>query len=494
MRQSLSRKNLWAALPHGIRESAGRVIGVLPPKWLLGFRFRRTLQFLERAQWWPAERARQYQLMMLRRLCALAAESPYYGRTFAAAGFDWRDLDSVERLRELPTIDRDTVRAHLEEMRLSTALSARVDAVSTGGTGGVPLQFYIGADRSAIEYAYLCCGWRRAGFQPGTPLAVFRGRVVPPDATGLRHHYDGVLRHHYYSVFHLTEADIARYLEHVRGIGPCFLHAYPSSAGPLARFLRATGTPAPENIRGLLMESEILYPAQRQLIEETFGRACLSSYGQTEKVVAAVGCEWSSDYHVWPTYGFLELLDPQGRPVTTPGAVGEIVGTSFINTVVPFIRYRTGDFAAYVGDTCRQCGREHQVIRAIRGHRIQESLIASDGSRISWTAVNVHDDTFVRVRQFQFIQYTPGFAVLNVVPGTAYTSADGDRIAARLRKKLDGRVQVAVVPVESIGLSPLGKAIFVDQRIPGAASEPGCADNSADGAPKPFDSPVLVEG
>ena len=47
----------------------------------------------------------------------------------------------------------------------------------------------------------------------------------------------------------------------------------------------------------------------------------------------------------------------------------------------------------------------------IRGHRIQEVLIAVDGSEISWTSLNMHDDTFLLVRQFQFTQEIPGQAV-----------------------------------------------------------------------------------
>jgi phenylacetate-CoA ligase len=465
---SLSRKNLWASLPDATRERVGRVLGIVPPAWLIGRRFRKTLAFVEDAQWWPVDRSRAFQLDMLQRLCQLAAtRSPFYQRMFAAAGFDPRDLTSLAVLQQLPTTDRHTVRAHLTDMRVSGASGQRADSVSTGGTGGVPLQLYINSNRSPIEFAYLCAGWRRAGYRPSLPLAVFRGRVVEPDATGLRHHYDGLLRHHYYSVFHLTEENIGRYLEHVRGIGPCFLHVYPASADTLARYIWRKRLQPPANVLGILAESEILYPAQRALIEGVFGRKCLSSYGQTEKVVAAAGCEYSTDYHVWPTYGYFELLDKDGRHVTTVWARGEIVGTSFINTVVPFIRYRTGDFATYAGDRCGKCGREHLLLSDIRGHRIQETLVSNDGSGIPWTAVNVHDDTFAHVRQFQFVQDTPGRAVLNIVPAEGYTDVDSVRILSRLQYMLDGRLTVTLATVDTIRLTGAGKAIFVDQRIPG---------------------------
>jgi phenylacetate-CoA ligase len=296
-------------------------------------------------------------------------------------------------------------------------------------------------------------------------MAVLRGQTVRADRNGLRHEYDPVLRHHYYSSFHMSDENMARYLEHISTIGPCFLHVYPSTISALARFVTRSGIHAPKNIKGVIAESEIVYPQQRQMVEEVFGCRLFSCYGQSEKVVLAAGCEKSDDYHVWPTYGCFELLDEDGNAVTTPGQRGEIVGTSFINTVMPFIRYRTGDWATYVGDRCDACGREHPIIRDIRGHRTQEVLIAGDGSEIPWAALNMHDDTFINVRQFQFMQETPGRAILRIVPAGGFTEEDAKRIHRNLGPKLDGRITFRIERVDVIGLSARGKAIYVDQRI-----------------------------
>jgi phenylacetate-coenzyme A ligase PaaK-like adenylate-forming protein len=72
-------------------------------------------------------------------------------------------------------------------------------------------------------------------------------------------------------------------------------------------------------------------------------------------------------------YGFFELLDAQRRPVTTSGERGGIVGTSFINMAVPFVRYQTGDYATYVSDACHECGRAHPLI-AFPGRRCRPRL------------------------------------------------------------------------------------------------------------------------
>ncbi len=330
----------------------------------------------------------------------------------------------------------------------------------------MPLHFYINADRSSVEYAYLTTSWRRAGYKPGIPIAVLRSRIVQQDRNGLYHEYDPILRHHYYSSFHLSDENMVRYLEHIATIGQCFLHVYPSSVQTLARFILRSGQQAPKNIKGIIAESEIVYPQQRQMIEKVFGCRLFSCYGQSEKVILASGCEESDNYHIWPTYGYFELLDEQGNSVTTPGQRGEIVGTGFINTVMPFIRYRTGDLATYIGDHCPACGREHILIRDIQGHRIQEVLIANDGSEISWTTLNMHDDTFLNVRQFQFLQEKPGKAILRIVPADGFAKQDADKIQRNLGNKLNGRVSFSIELVKEIPLSERGKAIYVDQRIP----------------------------
>lgn len=467
MKRALSRKNLWNALPRPLKACAGAMLGTVPLPWLLGPGFRRWRNLLVEAERWDAERIRAFQLEQLRELLTLARDKTrFYRECFREAGFEPGDLKDPGDLSGLPTIDKATILQHAEDMCTVPPNSPGVDYVSTGGTSGVPLRFYIGANRSGPEFAHLVTSWERAGYRLDMPMAVFRGRIVEPDASGLRHEYDPVLRHHYYSNFHMTDENMRRYVDHLAGLGPCVLHVYPSSAYALARFISRGGAPAPSNVRAVIAESEIVYPEQRALVEQVFGCRYFSCYGHTEKLVLAAECEHSTDDHVWPTYGYFELLDSDGRPVQTPGERGEIVGTGFINRVMPFIRYRTGDFATWVAPQCTACGRKHPVIRDIRGHRTQEMLLAADGAEISWTAMNMHDDTFENVRQFQFYQEEPGRAVLRIIPGPAFTDQDAARIHQNLGRKLEGRLAFTIQHTDSIPLSPMGKVVYVDRRIP----------------------------
>ena len=466
MKRAWSRKNMWERMPRALRHGIGRVLALLPPEMILGARFRAALRFARHAERWTRDRAVEYQTQRLREICAIAARTPYYEEIFRKARIQPDSVTPNSLSERLPFCDRNVVRDNLDRMLTVSPRNANVDYVSTGGSSGNPVWFYIGPERSAIEYAYLVASWERAGFRLGSPLITLRAEVVAPDADGLRHDYDPILRRHAYSNFHTTDADWESYRNHIATLGPCFLHAYPSSALAFVRFLRRSGKPVPRNIRGVLVGSENVYPDVRAMTETVLGCQYSSWYGHSEKLVLAAECEDCSDYHVWPTYGYCELVDDNGRTIREPGQRGEIVGTGFINRVTPMLRYRTGDFATYVGESCEACGRQQTILREIRGHRTHEVLIASDGSEFSWVSLNMHDDTFESVRQFQFLQETPGRALLRVVPTSAFRPELEKRIILSLQRKMEGRIEVQIQRVERIDLSPRGKAIYVDQRLP----------------------------
>jgi phenylacetate-CoA ligase len=469
---ALSRKNVWEATPAAVRERLGSLLAVVPPEYVLGRRFRERLRFARQVQWWTAEQSRAYQVDQLRRILALAyAGSPYYRRSFAEAGFDPRDLRQPEDLRGLPTIEKAVLRDSLHALTVRPTDGPDVEYVSTGGTSGTPTHFYIGRERSATEYAYLVASWERAGYRMTVPQAVFRGKMVYKRRGGLRHEYDPLLRRHYYSTFHLTDDTMHAYLDHVAGLGPCYLHVYPSATALLARFCERTGRQAPPNIRGVLAGSENVRPGDRALIERVFRCRLFSWYGHSEKLVMAAECEESADYHVWPTYGYCELLDDGGRPVTTPGQRGEIVGTGFLNSVVPFVRYRTGDYATYLGEGCRRCGREHVRLGAIEGHGA-EALVARDGQLVSITTFlrAAHATHMMAVERYQFFQERPGVAEFRVVLARGATAEQARALADSLVCRTEGQLDLVVRVVDRIALTPAGKYVLLESRCLGAGA------------------------
>lgn len=474
MKRALSKKNLWEKTPAPVKAVLGSALSVVPLPFLLGADFRRWYRFACEADRWDAERIRAYQLERLRSIISLAFEkAPFYRDSFRSVGFEPGDLQSVEDMQDLPTIDKATVREHWQQMLTRPITDPKVDLVTTGGTSGEPLRFYMPASRHATEFAHLTACWKRVGYTPGDTMAVLRGRVITRPVDGLYHQFDPLLRHHYYSSFHMSGPDLAGYARHLARARPAFLHAYPSSLFAFAQHLLSEQVSMPSSVRAALVESEPVFSHQREIVQSKLGLRVFSAYGLSEKVILAAECESSHDYHVVPTYGFCEIVDRQGRAVPL-AARGELVGTGFMGDVMPFIRYRTGDDATHLASRCQACGREHTLLQDINPRRSQEFLLCADGcSLISMTALNLHDDTLDGVVRFQFVQDQPGKAVLKLVLGNYGARHDLARIQAHFDKKLAGRIDLQISVVAEIPLTRVGKQPLILQRCPQVASLAG---------------------
>jgi phenylacetate-CoA ligase len=167
----------------------------------------------------------------------------------------------------------------------------------------------------------------------------------------------------------------------------------------------------------------------------------------------------------------MELLDTAGRPVTTIGKQGEIVGTGFINRIVPFIRYRTGDFAEYRGARCDACGREYPLLAEVAGRWPQGCLVAHDGAMITMTALNLHDDTLANVVAYQFYQDTPGRAELRIVPNGKLDAAARSSILKRMNARLQEQVTLSLALRDELPKTRSGKLLRVMQEIPGVVRD-----------------------
>lgn len=91
------------------------------------------------------------------------------------------------------------------------------------------------------------------------------------------------------------------------------------------------------------------------------------------------------------------------------------------------------------------------------------------------TPLNLHDDTFDCIRQYQFYQDEPGKAVLRVVPADPQRPPDRAHIARGFAAKFNGRVQLTIEVCDRIKLTKSGKFSLIDQRIRKSMGAPTCA-------------------
>lgn len=466
-----SIKKRIRALPPGVQRPFFYLYGRVPVAWRLGPLFVETHRRLQQSQWWDPQRLADYQWNRIKRVIAYSFERvPYYRDMFRRLGLKPADIQSMKEFRHLPFLTREDIEANFE-MLMAEGLPARRSLVGrTGGTSGVPLRFGSDAISSRpVEYAFISSMWARVGFDYRRSVRVgMRGRVI---AGGKDVAFDPRFRIYFLSTFKMRCDDLARYCAFIRKVRPDFLWTYPSAASQLAEFLLDRPRESLPPLKAVLCSSENIYPQQRTLIEKAFKTRMFSWYGHSEQVILAGECEYSTDYHVFPEYGLLELIDSDGRVIEGAGVAGEMVGTGFHNMVMPLIRYRTRDYAEWAGEAVCRCGRNYPRIRNTRGRWLQEMFVGRNGNLISMTAVNTHTAIFDDVKQFQFFQEKAGEVTLRIVPKPNYRDESTRAILAELNAKFGGSIDVHVTLVDEIPKTQRGKHQFIIQKL--AVPDPG---------------------
>jgi len=430
----------------------------LPHADLRNRHYRDWRKFLNEADQWSAEQIEEYQIAEIKRIIEHAYEStPGYRELYADAGLSPDSFRSLQDLSKFPTVTKEMIRDGLESF---SAPAKRRIYVTTGGSTGIPFGFYRDSKSFAKELASKAHQYSRVGWKEGDRQLVLRGIPIKSKSSVQFYPRFNELR---CSSYHLTAQWMEKYCLRALQYKPKWLRCYPSSGCIFADFVRNTKRAFPP-LRGILCASENLYDFQRRLLSEVFQTRVFSHYGHYEMAVLAGFCEYENTYHVLPQYGFAELLDEQGRLVTEPGKVGEIVGTSFVMHATPFIRYRTRDFAVLKGRGCSSCGRPYQVWERVEG-RLQEFIITGSGRPISMTAVNMHDDVFDDIRQFQFFQREKGELYFRFIPKDTCRPESLDRIRIRLASKLGNDMKLHFQRVEDIPVTGRGKHRFLMQEM-----------------------------
>lgn len=425
------------------------------------------MRFLSDADGWDRARIEAYQLDRLKAVIAHASEKVAgYKQLFEEHRVGPGSLQTLGDIRSFPFTSKETFRDQLEAFSDKTS---ECEYVTTGGSTGIPMGMYRNKVAFARELASKAHQYHRVGWREGQRQIVFRGlEIDTPDNTEFASDFNELRC----STYEFGSEKMETYRRKAIEFEPEWIRCYPSSGYVFARYLRDSGKEFPA-IKGMLCSSEQLYDFQKQLFQEVFGSEAkiFVHYGHYEMAALAGYCEYTDDYHVLPQYGYVELLDKNDRPVSEPGQVGEIVATSFIMENTPFIRYRTQDLAVYKGDSCEKCGRPYQIWEKIEG-RLQELIMTQSGRLISTSMLNMHDDSYDHMKQFQFHQSERDRVTLKFIPKSTFTDDIERDIYRRMKSKLGDDIQLHMERVVSIPLTKRGKHRLLVQELDLAHGHP----------------------
>jgi phenylacetate-CoA ligase len=96
-------------------------------------------------------------------------------------------------------------------------------------------------------------------------------------------------------------------------------------------------------------------PGYREKLEQAIGGIAVDAYGTSELgVVAGESLEKNGMWEI-PEMAIIEVLDPETLQPTPEGEKGELVVTSLSRTLMPMVRFRTGDLAVVSRTEGRLC-------------------------------------------------------------------------------------------------------------------------------------------
>jgi phenylacetate-CoA ligase len=428
-------------------------------RWLReGPSFRRELQEKQASERLDAKAMAQLQWQRLSRTLVLARQQvPYYRELGQRLGWNEAAPGSAQEFSAAwPLLQKADVFAAGSALLSERARGPRFSA-STSGTTGMSMTAW--RDLHAIQrenaFIWRYMGW--AGMKPGDRRVWLRGDRIVPAAQLLAPYWrysagDALLMA---SSYHLSEATAEAYLREMERFDPVVIQAYPSAVLLLARYLVDKGRRwQGRSLRSVVTSSETVTAEHRRVVREAFGVTIFDWYGSMERVVGIGNCE-HGNYHVHSDYGFAEFLPAED-------GMHEVVGTSFDNHLMPFIRYRLGDHVrlAEPGFRC-PCGRAFPVVSEISG-RVEDYLLSPSGRKV-FMGSNILD-YLNHILEGQVRQDEPGEIKVLLVPAPGH-GVDEAEVRRRAHELFGPEMRVQVQQVDAVPRTKNGKLRAVVRNI-----------------------------
>ena len=429
-----------------------------------GTHIRRTGKFLMQSDKWGKEQLTAYRLTKLKILVKKCYEYvPYYRTLFQSLGLKPEDINTLEDIRKIPVLTKETVRTHQREF-ISEDINMNGRSISvakTGGTTGMPLSFMKSANTKDFTWGGYNRWYSWMGVSNKDRCAVLWGaKTVLSNKLTLSERFirmfGNTLTINSFNLNEETLPDVARQLIKYK---PVILRGYLSAIFQVARYFNHHHLHIP-SLKAISSTTETLLPIYRYYIEETFGVKMFDQYGCGECNGIAYECKAHNGLHITEEHCIVEVLDAEDKPCVDK--VGRIVVTDLDNDAFPFLRYENGDCAILSSQEC-SCGRHSAVIKELSG-RTKDTIILKDGSEVHGVLFTdmFHElgyDNFEYFSRFQIYQRKRGDFICRLETTENPIPADKMEEIIRNLKKFGNNVEVELM--EKLPIDPSGKFRYI---------------------------------
>jgi len=182
-----------------------------------------------------------------------------------------------------------------------------------------------------------------------------------------------------FSLFDLEDEDIAEYLKLIEEYRPTWIFGSPSGVINIARYIKKYDVSSPASIKYIELSGEYATNETICYIREAFNTQVSSMYGMRECYGIAMLCP-KGKMHCLDENVYVEILDNEFQSAEE----GEIYITTLNNSVMPMIRYATGDKGKWVHPSVCECGNSAPTLEVLSG---RSSSFISMGNGKKYTKV-----------------------------------------------------------------------------------------------------------
>lgn len=321
------------------------------------------------------------QLERLRDIIKFSYEnSPYYKRTFDAAGVKPEDIKELSDISKFPFINKQTERetqgvgSFLGELCAVPEEDVVFISTSTGSTGVPTMSPFTKQDFDEFQDTESRWFWQ-IGMRPNDRYVHalnFSLYVGGPDVIGAQNLgalciWGGTL-------------PSERLLYILKTYQPTILWTSPSYAWQLGEKAKKSGIDPKKDlsIRKIIVAGELggSIDTTRKAIEDLWGAELYDFYGLSDIFGAcAAMCDAKDGLHICEDQILVETVDIHTGELLPPGSVGELVYTTLRKKARPMIRFRSGDIG-WIDNTPCSCGRTHGRIH-INGRKDDMFIVSA---------------------------------------------------------------------------------------------------------------------
>lgn len=421
---------------------------------LTNWNVKKSLDFLQKSQWWSINDIISYQEEKLFKLVNHAFNNvQYYNELFKKNKLVPDDIKTIDDLKKLPPLTKEKLVENFKNKKLIAKNISKKDFIlsASSGSTGLTTRYYINKSAYGFNIACNLRGWYWMGYRLGdTVIKVSQNKRN----NNLKKLQDFINRTLLYTNRY-DEDSLKKFINYIPSTSSVYLRSYPDPLFFIASHINRKVINE-LRISAINTTGNILFPEIRKFIEKLFNTKIYDSYG-CEGGVNLFECPTHNYYHCSSESGIIEIVNTKGEDVHV-GEDGYLLITNLQNYAMPFIRYDSKDIVTKGGEC--SCGRALLTIKRIQG-RDNDIIVTPDKQYLIAQNFTTFIKNYNSIEQFQIHQKSINELIFNLVVNKNFTKTDTSKIKNYWRKYTNHEMKIYINIVKNIPLLPSDKRRFI---------------------------------